>query len=123
MKLVGYILAIFLPLYLCCSCNLDSEQEYYSYSSCDTIQVTYQTVSSIFLEECAICHNVTETFREGIVLDSYESTVSSMNTGLIIPAIKHTGPYNMPNNQTKLSDCDIHQIELWWQNGMPENEE
>ena len=46
----------------------------------------------------------------------------SINTGLVLPAIKHAnGVPPMPNGMPKLNDCDIAKIEAWINAGMPEN--
>jgi hypothetical protein len=54
-------------------------------------------------------------------MNSYENVKASINTGKVLPAIKHTGPYKMPYGQPMLSDCDIDKIEAWINAGMPEN--
>jgi hypothetical protein len=123
MKLFLYIFTVVMLIFMSTGCTLDNEEEYFSSSPCDTVNVTYQTVRSIFINNCAECHNFSSTYREGIELDTYQSTVSSINTGLVIPAIKHTGPYRMPNGQPQLPDCLIKQIDFWIENGLPETAE
>jgi len=123
MKILFYIFSVLILIYASTSCTLDSEEEYFSQIICDTVDVTYNEVRSIFINNCATCHNFSNTYREGIELDTYESTVSSINTGKVLPAIKHTGPYQMPYQQAQLPDCFIRQIELWVENGMPETAE
>jgi hypothetical protein len=120
MKLLLYIFSIITIIYISAGCTLDSEEEYFYETVCDTTDITYQEVRSIFINNCAICHNFSSTYREGIELDNFESTVSSINTGLVLPAIKHTGPYQMPYQQPQLPECFLRQIELWIENGMPE---
>ena len=122
MKIIIYTFLSFILLYLFHGCTFDNEEEYFKDVICDTTDVTYETVRRIFINNCATCHNVSRTFREGIELDNYESIKSSINTGLVLPAIKHTGPFQMPYQQPQLPFCYIRQIELWIQNGMPKTE-
>jgi hypothetical protein len=117
------VFSVFALIYIGTGCTLNNEEEYFTEQFCDTTNVTYQMVRSIFVNNCATCHNFSSTYREGIELDTYESTVSSIETGLVIPAIKHTGPYQMPYEQPQLPDCFIRQIEMWIENDMPETTE
>ena len=67
------------------------------------------------------CHDNKDTYRPGIEMDSYESVKASINTGLVLPAINHTGQYKMPYELPKLSDCELNKIAAWINDGMPEN--
>ncbi len=102
------------------SCTFDNEEDFLEDYICDTIDIVYTDLTYIF-SVCATCHSEAFTYRPGIEMDSYESVKSSINTGLVLPAIKHTGPYKMPNGLPKLPDCDIKKIEAWINAGMPEN--
>lgn len=103
------------------SCTFDNEEDLLEDFECDTTDIVYSDLTYIFSDICATCHSETFTYRASIKMDSYENVKSSINTGLVLPAIKHTGPYKMPNGLPKLSDCDIQKIETWIDNGMPEN--
>lgn len=110
------------------SCTFENEEDYFGIPQCDTllvdrdtIEVYYNDLTYIFTNVCATCHNSTATYRPGIVMDSYENVVSSINTGKVIPAIQHTGKYKMPYNLPKLQECEIQRIEVWIENGMPES--
>lgn len=100
------------------SCTFDNEQDYFELK-CETENLTYDSLTYIF-GICSQCHNNASTYRTGIEMDTYESVVKSINTGLVIPAIKHEGPYKMPYNLSKLPDCEIEKIEAWINDGMPE---
>ncbi|HAF30412.1 MAG TPA: hypothetical protein DCG75_15325 [Bacteroidales bacterium] len=102
------------------SCTFDSEEELLEYYNCDTVNVNYNNLTYIFTDICAVCHD-DDPPRVGIKMNSYENVKASINTGKVLPAIKHTGPYKMPYGQPMLSDCDIDKIEAWINAGMPEN--
>ena len=112
-------------LYLICnlnSCTSLNEEDILKDVKCDTIDVSYNELKYIFTGICSICHNEVSTFRAGIVMDSYKNVVSSINTGLVLPAINHAdGVIPMPNGMAKLSDCDLAKINSWIKRGMPEN--
>jgi hypothetical protein len=115
----------FFTLYWICnstSCTFISEEELLKDIPCDTIDVLYSDLTYIFTGICSTCHNETFTYKPGIILDSYISVRSSINTGLVLPAINHSdGVPPMPSGMTKLSECDIDKIESWINAGMPEN--
>lgn len=115
---ITLIIALFLWF---SSCTFQNEETYFEDTICDTTNLTYSDIRPIFTDNCMSCHNSTFTQREGIELDTYENTVNSINTGLVLPAIKHEGDFNMPANQPQLPDCLILKIETWVNNQMPEN--
>lgn len=116
-----YLVASISMFLIITGCTFENEEDYFESSECDTLNLTYEDIQPIFLNNCASCHNAAFTQREGIELDSYESVVNSVNTGLVVPAINHEGEFNMPYNQPKLPDCTIQRIEAWIENNMPEN--
>jgi len=110
------------------SCTSTNEEDYFEDPVCDsalvdrdTIVVYYDDLTYIFSGICQQCHSPELTYRQGIIMDSYENVVSSINTGKVLPAIMHEGSYKMPNNLPKLSDCEIQKIDVWIERGMPEN--
>lgn len=103
------------------SCTFDNEEDLLRSIICDTINIDYDDLTYIFSGICADCHNSTFSYRPDIKMDSYENVLNSINTGLVLPAIKHTGPFEMPYGLPMLSECEIRQIELWINAGMPEN--
>ena len=107
-------------LFLQSSCTFDNEEDFLKEYGCDTTNLVYNDLTYIF-DICATCHNNVDTYRDGIEMDRYQSVKSSIETGLVLPAIKHTGKYNMPDGLPKLSDCNISKIEAWINAGMPEN--
>ncbi|MFO7830300.1 MAG: hypothetical protein R6V23_16900 [Bacteroidales bacterium] len=104
------------------SCTFDNEEDLLKDFTCDTTDVSYHDLTYIFSDICANCHNETFTYREEIKMDNYENVKSSINTGLVWPAINHeSGVPPMPNGLPKLSDCDLAKIQAWIDAGMPEN--
>lgn len=116
MRLILYIFSIAVMFLF--SCTFDNEQEYFN-DACITTNLTYGSLTYIF-NICSQCHNDVSTYRTGIEMDLYQSVVKSINTGLVMPAIKHEGDYQMPYNLSKLPDCDIKKIEAWINDGMPQ---
>ena len=102
-------------------CTFNNEEEYFGITECDTIDITYTDLTYIFTNVCATCHNVSYPAPNGILMVTYNDVVTSVNSGLVLPAIKQTGSIKMPQGQDKLSDCDISKIEAWINAGMPEN--
>lgn len=124
MKFKKYIIFLTIFLFyifnLSTSCTYDSEEDLLEDYLCDTSNIRYNDLTYIFIDICAVCHDDNPP-RVGIKMNSYENVKTSINTGKVIPAIKHTGPYKMPYGQSKLSECDIDKIEAWINAGMPEN--
>lgn len=108
-----------LILFIACSCTFYNEKDYFNLTY-NTEGLTYDSVSYIFDNNCVRCHSVDYTERDEIKLDNYQNVVNSINTGKVLPAIKHEGPYLMPNGEPKLPDFEINRIEAWANDGMPE---
>ncbi|NOQ27715.1 MAG: hypothetical protein GQ564_20315 [Bacteroidales bacterium] len=125
MKLIKYLVFIVFfvsfGLIYSTSCTFDNEEDLLKNFICDTNDIVYNDLTYIFTDICSVCHKEGDTERLGIEMDSYLSVKASMNTGLVLQAINHTGPYKMPFQQAKLSDCDIDKIEAWVNADMPEN--
>lgn len=100
--------------------NFGAENSSCGSSSCDTLSfLTYaNTIKPIMDLQCAGCHPSGSPTQHS--LDSYAGVKASINTGKLVPAIKHTGSKPMPQGGGKLSDCDIAKIDKWIKNGMPE---
>jgi hypothetical protein len=115
------VVSILFILALNYSCTYDNEEDLLKQSSCDTTQIVYNDLTHIFTNICAVCHNSTSTYREGIVMDSYEHVITSIETGLVWKAINHQeGVTPMPYQSEKLDDCTIKRIKAWIDRGMPE---
>jgi len=103
-------------------CTNDNEEDITETSTCDTINVNYNTIAVIFDAYCLNCHNSNKTDKEGIILDSYENLKASItNYDEVLKSIKHeSGVKEMPLFGSKLEDCKIAIIEAWVNKGMPE---
>jgi hypothetical protein len=116
------ILFIALTFAINYSCTFDNEEDLLKDYNCDTTYIIYSDLTYIFTDICADCHNSALTLSPGINMDSYNNVKSSINTGLVVPAINHeNGVPPMPNGLPKLSNCDLEKIQTWIDLGMPEN--
>jgi cytochrome c553 len=90
--------------------------------TCGTVEFTYSgAVAPMMTTYCTRCHNAT-TARAGINLSSYEGVKTVALNGRLMGSIKKaTGYKPMPPGTTKLSACQIYQIEKWVQDGTPNN--
>lgn len=102
---VLFAAAVFLLIW---ACKKDED-------SCNTTNITYgNTVEAILDKNCteAACH--------GASLASYDSVVNFVYINRMLGALKHEAGFNpMPGSGGKLSDCEISQIEAWFNAGKP----
>ena len=109
------------------SCYYDSEEQLYpavaQAGSCDTAQVTFSsTVSPILQNNCWSCHsNATAgSFGSNIKLEDYPDVKNHIQA--VAGSINHSSNYSpMPKSGNKLSDCLIRKVEIWMENGTPDN--
>jgi hypothetical protein len=89
---------------------------------CDTTNFTYSGAVLIMNDTyCKGCHNPA-SLGGGIDLSTYASLKVQAANGKYLGSIKHgTGFLAMPKGSTKLSDCQIRQVEKWIQAGMQNN--
>ncbi|MBS1763961.1 MAG: cytochrome c [Bacteroidetes bacterium] len=104
------------------SCYYDVEDELYPASNCDTTDVTYrQSVVPVLKNNCYSCHS-TAMANGSVVLDNYQSVKAVAADGRLLGSINHESGYiAMPQDQGKLSDCDIRKITIWIENGIQDN--
>lgn len=104
------------------SCVSNNEEDLYPDETCDTLNVTYSlTIAPIINHNCNRCHSAVAP-SSGIPLEGYDNLKASVDDGLLVGSIKHEdGFIPMPEEAPKLPDCDIHQIEIWVNNGAPNN--
>ncbi len=107
------------------SCISDNQEKIEpKISNCsDTTSVTFsQTIKPIFSNNCQSCHN-NSLANSGYNLEGYDNIKQSINRGNnVINSIKWIGGADkMPQGSNQLSDCQIKQIDLWIQSGMPNN--
>ncbi len=89
---------------------------------CDTLNVTYQsTVFPILHQHCISCH-VGTTPEAGLNFENYDDVAFTAQSGQLLGSIRHEPNYSpMPQNASKLSDCNISQIQKWIDDGTPNN--
>lgn len=105
------------------SCYYDNEQDLYpSPPACDTTNITYSgTVNPILQVNCNTCHNSVDQ-QGGIITDNYTDLQTIINNGKFRGAINHLEGYlPMPKGGEQLNNCDLTQINLWLDNGAPNN--
>ena len=58
----------------------------------------------------------------GIVLEGYDNLKPFAESGTLLGVITHAqGFMPMPQDASKMSDCNINKIRSWIENGMPNN--
>ncbi|MEQ8908533.1 MAG: hypothetical protein RIC95_05045 [Vicingaceae bacterium] len=90
--------------------------------NCDTTNVTFSlNVKPIIDANCKGCHNGSNP-QTNVLLTNYSEIESRASLGELVGAIKHESGYvAMPLNQAKLDQCLISQIEIWVNDGAPNN--
>ena len=90
--------------------------------TCGIIVFTYSgAVAPLMTTYCTRCHNATTT-RAGIDLSTYDGVKTVALNGRLLGSIKkETGYKPMPPGSTKLTGCQILQIEKWVQAGSANN--
>lgn len=107
------------------SCAKDNEEDLYPPigDNCNTENVSYtQTVVPILNNNnCVSCHAGAGA-SGGIQLDSHNAVAAAAASGRLLGAIKHEAGYSaMPQGGSKLSDCEISQIDAWIAQGAFDN--
>lgn len=89
---------------------------------CDTSDVTFSgTVWHTMQNYCFGCHSGSNP-QGGIFIENYDDVVALANSGQLMGTINHEAGYSpMPQNGDQLSQCKRREIEIWIENGMPDN--
>lgn len=97
-----------------------ARNSFWAQGPCDTLQSSYAAqIAPIMDNYCNGCHSQAAT-GGGILLNSYELTKASAQSGKLLASVKHTGAASpMPKGGNKLNDCQIIQIERWISNNYP----
>ena len=122
-----YIISLTLIVFLSFfgSCYYDSEEALYPEfsTSCDTINVTFNTtIVSLLNNNCYSCHsnNTAASFGNNIRLQNYTDVVANAST--ITGSIKHSTNFKpMPKNSSMIKSCSITQFDIWVRKGMMNN--
>ena len=104
------------------SCYYDVEEELYPDVNCDVENVGYtDTVIPILQTNCYSCHDAANNFG-GITLEGYVQLKKYVENDQLLGVIRHeTGYSPMPKNAPQLLECEIEKIEVWINNGAPNN--
>ena len=104
------------------SCVSNNEEELYPDETCDTLNITYSgTIAPIISQNCERCHSAVAP-SSGIPLEGYDNLKASVDNEMLLGSIRHDdGFVPMPEDGPKLPDCDIRQIEIWVEDGAPDN--
>ena len=103
-------------------CYYDNEAELYPNSYCDTTNITYSgSIAAIMSGNCATpgCH-VTGGSGTGD-FTNYSGVKSQVDNGRLLPSVRREST-SIPMPPTgSLRDCDIKKLEIWVQQGAPNN--
>lgn len=120
MKIKIIITALIIIFVFSLSCTNDNAEDQ-TISTCDSTNVVYADIQSIFETNCNSCHNANQP-SAGINTEDYENLKNAVNTGRLIGAINHLDGFSeMPQGRPeKLPECDLGKINNWVNNNMPE---
>lgn len=122
-KLTLLLLTLALVLSLLPRCEYNNEEDLYGDLECDTSDYAYGTYILPLLEatDCIACHTIANP-GGGVVLEGYDNLKQSVDDGSFLGSIRHDPGYSpMPKGGPKLPECDIFRIELWINQGAPNN--
>ena len=121
MRKLAFVPVFILVLLSVPSCSYDNLDDYYSDAVCDTLDVTFSDdVYPIIDRNCLGCHYAGNSI--GIELETYSDIVALAGQGRLQGAIKHLPGYEpMPRGGDKLDDCSIAKIDIWINQGSPQN--
>lgn len=106
------------------SCYYDSKEDLYQFitENCDLVEVSYSNdIVPVLQAQCYSCHSVNNP-EGGVILDSYDQTIISVNNGSLFGSMNHDAGYSiMPPSGQKVSQCDLDKLKLWIDNGALNN--
>ncbi|KAA9338536.1 cytochrome c [Hymenobacter busanensis] len=118
----GALVGAFVTLAFLNSCSYDNAEELFGQqepTECDTAAVTYSgTIKPLLTQHCysqngVSCHSG-NTPEAGINLTDYNTVKLYAGFPTLLAVVEHRPGYPaMPQNGTKLSDCDIAHLRTW----------
>jgi dissimilatory sulfite reductase (desulfoviridin) alpha/beta subunit len=104
------------------SCVNNNEIELYGIQKCDTTNVTWNSkIATILENNCVICHNAVLSYN-GVRHDSYAAELIVVNNGKLRGVVNHLEGFSkMPKDRDILPPCELELINIWLDNGAPEN--
>lgn len=126
-RFLGVIIALVFVALITNGCYYDNEETLYPQGACDTLVVKYSDqITGILSTKCYECHNNANfaIAGGGFCWEGYANIsgyLAGGGTTTFIDAINHNNSTPMPKDRPKLSECDIRTIEIWIENGFPNN--
>ena len=119
-RLIVAILSCFVLLLQACYYNV--EEELYPSNTCNLEAVTFSsTISPILNRNCVSCHTG-PTGNAGVDLSTHAGAAKVAANGKLIGVITHASGFPpMPQDASKLPECNINQIRQWVEAGAPNN--
>lgn len=88
---------------------------------CDTVNVKFSShVFPVIQQNCQSCHGTTNP-SGGVSLTNHAQVVSAVTNKNLLEIIKHTSGFKAMPPGAKMPNCEIRKIELWLNDGMPNN--
>lgn len=103
------------------ACYYDVEEELYpDQTVCENTSVTFsQHIEPLIVSICQNCHS-NSNMSGNISLEGYDNIKERADNGDLMGAVNHEPSYTpMPQGQPKLPQCDIEAIQIWIDNGSP----
>jgi hypothetical protein len=103
-------------------CYYDVEEILYPAGACNTDNMSYQThIAPILQRNCYSCHSAAAN-TGNITLEGHAALLPYVTSGRLLGAVRHESGFQaMPQNASKLIECDIAKIERWVQDGSLNN--
>ena len=104
------------------SCESKNEEDLFGKEECDTINVTFSADFLPILESiCYDCHSQASLIAP-YLLEGYDNLKIMVDNGRLQGALNHRQGYSpMPKFRDKLPDCDLTKINIWIDDGAPNN--
>ena len=103
-------------------CESKNEEELFENEECDTLNVTYNgNIEIILRNNCYECH-AKAVATAGVILEGYDNLILRVESGRFRGAVNHLEGYiPMPKDRGFLPECDLAKINIWLDNGAPNN--
>ena len=123
-KRSGYLLVVLISLLFLSQigCVNNNEEDLSGSQVCDTTNVTWETkIKALMAKRCVECHGPVVAYN-GVRHDSYEAEMIVVNDGRLRGVVNHLDGFSrMPKDRGKLPECELKLINIWLDNGAPEN--
>ena len=121
-KLLCFVMALSGCLFIVFSCSKKSEDELNGGATCDSANMKFTAnIKPILQSFCFSCHG-NGLSQNGINFDTYAGVKAVADNGKLVGAITHAAGFSpMPQNASKLSDCNINKIKDWVNSGALNN--